>query len=152
MTILLIVFGFLGGILGGMGMDGGTLLIPLLSFLDIPQRTIQAINLIGFLPMSAVALFFHFKNGLVETKNIIWLILPAVLSAIGGSVLTGVSGEKVLRYCFGSLLFALGIWQLVKCISALIKDVKVKRIVKAQKKEINEFKNSLPNYIDRKSR
>lgn len=62
MTILLIVFGFLGGILGGMGMGGGTLLIPLLSFLDIPQRTIQAINLIGFLPMSAVALFSILKT------------------------------------------------------------------------------------------
>ena len=29
--------GFLAGIVGGMGMGGGTLLVPLLSFLDIPQ-------------------------------------------------------------------------------------------------------------------
>ncbi len=29
---LLILFGFLSGIIGGMGMGGGTLLVPLLSF------------------------------------------------------------------------------------------------------------------------
>ncbi len=53
---LLILFGFLSGIIGGMGMGGGTLLTPLLSFLDLEQKTIQAINLISFLPMCCVAL------------------------------------------------------------------------------------------------
>ena len=66
MTVWLIVFGFISGILGGMGMGGGTLLIPLLNFLDIEQQTIQAINLISFLPMACVALGLHFKNKLVK--------------------------------------------------------------------------------------
>ena len=59
MTVWLIVFGFISGILGGMGMGGGTLLIPLLNFLDIEQQTIQAINLISFLPMACVAWESH---------------------------------------------------------------------------------------------
>ena len=58
------LFGFLGGVLGGMGMGGGTVLIPLLTvFLNVGQKTAQAINLIAFSPMAAVALFVHFKNG-----------------------------------------------------------------------------------------
>lgn len=151
MTILLIIFGFLGGVLGGMGMGGGTLLIPLLSFLDIPQRTIQAINLIGFLPMSIVALCFHFKNGLVETKDLLWLVLPAVVASVGGAILSGVSSEKILRYCFGGLLLALGVWQLVKCLSAAVKGAKVKKIVEEQRKSIKTDANAVYNYIDRKN-
>ena len=41
---LLILFGFLSGIIGGMGMGGGTLLVPLLSFLDLVKKTINAIK------------------------------------------------------------------------------------------------------------
>ena len=48
---LFVLFGFLAGIIGGMGMGGGTLLVPLLSFLDMEQKTIQATNLISFIPM-----------------------------------------------------------------------------------------------------
>ena len=65
MTFLLILVGFLAGVIGGMGMGGGTILVPLLSFLDIGQKSIQATNLISFLPMCVVALLFH--NILVET-------------------------------------------------------------------------------------
>ena len=57
MEILIIIFGFIAGVAGGMGMGGGTLLVPLLSFLDIPQHTVQSANLLSFLPMCAAALF-----------------------------------------------------------------------------------------------
>ena len=82
---LLVLFGFLAGIVGGMGMGGGTLLVPLLSFLDIPQKTIQATNLISFVPMCVVALILHAKNKLIKTKGIGWLTVPAVVSAVAGA-------------------------------------------------------------------
>ena len=48
---LLILAGIVGGIIGGMGMGGGTLLIPILTiFLDVPQKNAQAINLVAFIP------------------------------------------------------------------------------------------------------
>ena len=56
----LILFGIIGGVLGGMGMGGGTLLIPLLTiFLNISQQNAQGINLIAFLPMSIVAIIIE---------------------------------------------------------------------------------------------
>ena len=45
-----ILFGLLGGVIAGMGMGGGTLLIPLLViFMQFSQLQAQTINLIAFL-------------------------------------------------------------------------------------------------------
>lgn len=110
---LFVLFGFLAGIIGGMGMGGGTLLVPLLSFLDMEQKTIQATNLISFIPMCCIALSVHAHNKLVKTDNVWWIIIPAVLSAVGGAFTAGITDNKILRYCFAAFLIAVGIWQLV---------------------------------------
>ena len=110
---LLILFGFISGILGGMGMGGGTLLIPLLGFLDIRQQTIQAINLISFLPMAVIVLVMHFKNGLVKPEKMEWIIIPAVIFSAFGAYLTKSVQPGILKICFGVFLLGLGIWQMV---------------------------------------
>ena len=118
---LLILFGFLAGVVGGMGMGGGTVLVPLLSFVDLPQKTIQAINLVSFLPMCSVALIFHAKNKLVETKNVLWLIVPAIIFAVVGALVADVASNEILRLCFAVFLIAVGIWQLVLSIKFIVK-------------------------------
>ena len=46
------IAGLVGGILGGMGMGGGTLLVPILTvFLSMAQKTSQFMNLVAFIPM-----------------------------------------------------------------------------------------------------
>ncbi len=117
---LLILFGFLAGIVGGMGMGGGTVLVPLLSFLDIPQKTIQAINLVSFLPMCCVALIFHAKNKLLVKQNILWLVLPALALAVVGALVADKASNDVLRYCFAAFLCAVGAWQLVVAVKFAI--------------------------------
>ena len=125
MTIfLLILFGFLAGIVGGMGMGGGTVLVPLLTFLDLPQKTIQAINLISFVPMCIFALVLHAKNKLVKTKHIWWLIVPAILCAAIGAFVADVATGKILRLCFAVFLIAVGVWQLVVAIKFAVKSKK----------------------------
>jgi len=94
-------------------MGGGTLLVPLLTFLNIPQKTVQAINLISFLPMCCVALIFHAKNKLLKTKNLGWVVFPASVSAIAGAFLAGEAENSVLRLCFAVFLISVGIWQFV---------------------------------------
>jgi len=55
--ILYLIAGFLSGLLGGMGMCGGTVLIPALTaVLNVEQHVAQSTNLIAFLPMSAFSL------------------------------------------------------------------------------------------------
>ncbi len=126
---LLIFFGFLSGIIGGMGMGGGTLLVPLLSFLDIPQKTIQAVNLISFLPMCVAALGFHAKNKLIKPKHLGWVVVPASLFAAVGAFFAGKANDKILRLCFALFLIAVGVWQLAVAIKFIVKRKKRMTVV-----------------------
>lgn len=114
MKLLYVLIGIIGGILGGMGMGGGTLLIPLLSVvLDVPQHTAQLINLIAFIPMSFVALALHIKNKLVVWKNLLYIILPAILSAIAASLIATKANTEMLKKLFGGFLVTLGLCYLI---------------------------------------
>ena len=144
MTIfLLILFGLLAGVIGGMGMGGGTVLVPLLSFLDIPQKTIQAINLISFLPMCCVALGFHAKNKLIETKHVWWLIIPAIVMAVAGALLADVADNKVLRLSFAVFLIAVGVWQLVVAIKFVVQQRKEHKKGKQQPSDDSQTNDEL---------
>lgn len=123
-VFLLIMFGFAAGVVGGMGMGGGTLLVPLLSFLDMAQKSVQAINLLSFLPMCCIALAFHGKGGLVKTKNLLWLILPAAITSACGALVTDKTPSEWLKIAFGAFLIAVGVWQL--CV-AIAYEVKIKK-------------------------
>ena len=139
MTIfLLILFGFLAGIVGGMGMGGGTVLVPLLSFLDLPQKTIQAINLVSFLPMCCVALGFHAKNKLIDTKHVWWLVIPAIAMAVVGSLVADKAANKVLRLCFAVFLIAVGVWQLIVAIKFIVQQRKTRKQSQQEPANIDE--------------
>jgi len=112
--VLLILFGIFGGILGGMGMGGGTLLIPLLTLgLEISQHTAQAINLIAFLPMSIVAIIIHCKNKLINFKIAIPIIIAGILSSICGSILANNIQSQNLSIWFGIFLIIIGVLQIL---------------------------------------
>ncbi len=108
------VAGVLGGVLGGMGMGGGTLLIPLLSiFYGVSQHTAQAVNLISFIPMAVVALIIHIKNKMVDFSKVIWIIIPGVISCIAGCFIAKELTGDLLARCFGGFLILLAIYQFV---------------------------------------
>ena len=104
--------GIAGGVLGGMGMGGGTGLIPILTiFCGVPQHMAQSVNLLTFLPMSALSLRVHAQNGLLDTKGALWMMVPAtVLSALGAVFVQGVA-SGALRVGFGIFLCLLSLYQ-----------------------------------------
>lgn len=113
--IFFILCGLAGGILGGMGMGGGTVLIPLLTILlSVNQKLSQGYNLISFLIMSVIAIIIHFKNGLVEKKVILPVVLPAIIFSIFGSLLANFIGSRALKTLFGIFLITLSIFEIVK--------------------------------------
>lgn len=108
----LVLAGLTSGVIGGMGMGGGTLLIPILTiFLGFAQKNSQAINLLVFVPMSVVALAIHMKNKLVDFSVGIPMILVGIIFSISGSLLASQVSNGVLRSIFGGFLLSIGIYQ-----------------------------------------
>ena len=110
--IVYFMAGLAGGLLGGMGMGGGTVLIPILTvFCGVPQHLAQSVNLLTFLPMAAVSLRVHAKSGLLDTEGVLWMAVPATaLSVLGGIFVQGVAGGA-LRIGFGAFLCILALYQ-----------------------------------------
>ena len=104
------IAGLAGGVLGGMGMGGGTLLIPLLTILlDVPQKTAQALNLLSFIPMAIIALILHAKNKLIDMRKVIVLTLFAVGASVVGSLLIEYVKGEIQTKLFGGFLTLLAI-------------------------------------------
>lgn len=105
---LYLLLGFLGGIPAGMGMGGGTVTIPLLVLVGgVEQKIAQCANLFSFFPMSLFALKAHADNGLLETKGLLWGVLPALLSSALGVLLATALPSEILRKGFGFFLIFL---------------------------------------------
>lgn len=109
---LFAVCGVLAGVLGGMGMGGGAILIPILTaFFGVDQISAQAVNLVAFIPMAVVSLIIHFKNKMVKTDGLLWIILPASACSLTGSLLALASTGTLLKKCFGGFLILLSVFQ-----------------------------------------
>ena len=110
---LFFLCGVLGGVLGGMGMGGGTALIPLLTLLlGVPQSAAQGVNLLSFFPMAALALTVHAKNGLLKKEGLLFLVLPALALSAAAALLAAHLPALLLRRAFGSFLVALSLFRL----------------------------------------
>ncbi len=110
--ILLVLAGIAAGALGGMGMGGGTILIPVLTiFFDVEQKQAQAINLVAFIPMAIASLIVHVKNKRVETKGILWIIIPATVLSLAGSMVAQAINGEILKRIFGGFLLLLSVAQ-----------------------------------------
>lgn len=149
--LLFVVCGILGGILGGMGMGGGTVLIPLLVLLlGVEQKVAQATNVIVFVPMAIVTLILHFKNGLVDKKGIKKIILPALIFCVVGCIVAKYLKSKTLLKCFGGFLTIIAIVQFVCIIkkrrkiicATCIKINNKKKLIKSLNYKENKGKNT----------
>lgn len=113
--ILFLIAGFFSGILGGMGMGGGTLLIPVLTvILGVEQHVAQATNLIAFLPMAAFSLKVHKDNGLLKTNGLWWIIIPALVTSVAAGFFASLLPSEVLKKLFGAFLIALSVKLLIE--------------------------------------
>ena len=94
----LITTGFLSGIIGGMGIGGGTILIPIMTiFLGFDQKTAQAVNLIYFIPTAITALTIHVKNRQIEKNNLWLLIVFGIIGTIIGTLCALKLDDTILR-------------------------------------------------------
>lgn len=103
--------GVCGGILGGMGMGGGTLTIPLLLACGMGQHMAQSVNLFSFIPMAILALYMHKKNGLLHSKGMSKIILPAICTSLVAAIFAHHVAGIALKRFYGLFLLFLGVLQ-----------------------------------------
>lgn len=129
----LILAGLAAGVIGGMGMGGGTLLIPILVlFMKMDQRLAQSINLISFVPMAIISLIFHMKNKLIDYKVVLYMVFGGIAAGVLGAWLVRFVQAAILKKLFGGFIALLGLAQ------ATVTVVKWIRAKKKKKKQIEE--------------
>jgi len=113
--MILSLIGFLSGIVSGMGIGGGTILIPaLILFTDISQHSAQSVNLAAFLPTAIIAIVVHSRNKSIRYKLAVYLVLSGILGAVIGSRLAICLSSGHLRRLFGVFLLLISIYELLR--------------------------------------
>ena len=117
-----LLIAILSGLFAGMGMGGGTFLIPLITLLmNVEQEVAQCINLLVFIPMAVVDIIIYSKKKYIDYKNW-WIIsVPAVIISTLGALVAFRLPGNVLKIIFGSFISLIGIVQIVVLIVKFIK-------------------------------
>lgn len=112
--IYYLLISIVSGVLAGMGMGGGTLLIPALTLImGVDQQLAQATNLLVFVPCAIICCIIYFKSKLIDFKNS-WLIVLSASAISIVAVLVAVKlKSKTLSIIFGTFLIVLGVVQFV---------------------------------------
>ena len=102
------------GSLTGMGVDGSSLLILWLTLVSgFDQVTARGINLLFFLPASAICCAFRLRQGTLKLRACLPAILSGCLAAVFGSLIAVSVDTSLLRKPFGILLLATGLRELL---------------------------------------
>ena len=108
-----VIVGALLGFLTGLGVGGGSLLILWLTLvLGFDQATARGINLLFFLPASAICCVFRLRQGRLNLR----VCLPAIVSGCAAAILGALAAASIdtalLRRPFGILLLLTGLREL----------------------------------------
>ncbi|WZL74579.1 sulfite exporter TauE/SafE family protein [Clostridiaceae bacterium 35-E11] len=110
--MIFIFIGLLSGIIGGMGIGGGTILIPsLIFFTSLTQQQAQSVNLLSFIPVACIALLTHFRNNNIEAAVCLPLIALGILGSICGSLMAVGLPSDLLKKLFGFFLLGMGLYE-----------------------------------------
>ena len=123
--LLLILFSGLSGIFAGMGMGGGTFLIPLLSlFLKIEQVFCQSTNVVCFIILASICFVIYIKNKLIDFDSFWWIVVPATLVSVFASVFALKVSSNTLQILFACFIILVGIFYFVSTLFIIKKSTK----------------------------
>ena len=106
-VFILIIIGFLAGLLSGfLGVGGGILIIPLLiMFLGFTQHQAQGTALFAMLPpIGILAALNYYKEGFVKWEYAVVIALTFVVGGYFGSKLAISLPDQTVRKVFGVIM------------------------------------------------
>jgi uncharacterized protein len=110
--ILLIIIGFFAGVVGGaLGLGGGIIIVPALVFiLGFQMHEAQGTSLAVLLfPIGILAVINYAKNGYVNYKFAVILIIAFVVGSYFGSVISIHLPDKIVKKVFGIFILLISL-------------------------------------------
>lgn len=112
--MIYVLIGLLGGIAGGMGLGGGTILIPLISiFLGVAQKQAQLLNVFSFIIMAFFVIFIYIKNKYIDVFPALLFAIIGAVSAIFSALIVKDFSNNTLKISFGIFLIVLAVIQFI---------------------------------------
>lgn len=107
--------GLFSGILGAMGLGGGSVLIIYLSlFTDTNQLMSQGINLLFFIPTAIAAVIVYAVKRQIKWKTVFKVALWGLLGAAVGIYFADLLGGNITSKLFGGLLIIMGLSEIFR--------------------------------------
>ncbi len=108
--MLLVIVGFAAGVLSGMGVGGGTVLIPALTIFEgADQHVAQTVNLFFFIPTAAAALAVHIKNKNAAIRPALKIVASGLVFSVLGAWLAASLSSNILEKVFAVFIIIFGI-------------------------------------------
>ena len=110
--LLLLLIGLIAGTIGGsMGVGGGIVIVPaLILFFGFSQHTAQGTSLaVLMFPMAIFGAYNYHKNGYVNIKYALILVLAFAVGQYLGSLVSVNLPERLLRKVFGGFVVLVGL-------------------------------------------
>lgn len=115
--LFLILIGFCSGIFAGMGMGGGTFLVPLLALIfNVEQVYCQSTNVLCFLGLAIVCFVIYSVKKLIDYRVILCVGLPAGIIAGVCCIFSLKIHSSLLKIIFGVFIILVGIYMLLTTI------------------------------------
>ena len=119
-NLLLILVSILSGIFAGMGMGGGTFLIPMLSlFFNIEQIYCQSTNVLCFVVLAVFCFVAYIKNKLIDFKVLLCIAIPGVVISFLASFFALKINSEILHIAFAVFILMIGVLSLISNIKEI---------------------------------
>lgn len=124
-VLLILLVSCLSGIFAGMGMGGGTFLIPLLSLcFSVEQIICQSTNVVCFIVLAIICSAIYIKNKLIDFKVFLCVSFPSAIIAFFASLFAIRIKSYLLGMLFAIFIIFIGVFYFIRCMVCFAKNKK----------------------------
>jgi uncharacterized membrane protein YfcA len=138
--IIAIVAGLFGALTG---LGGGTVMVPVLTYLGVDIKLAIAASMVSVIATSCSAASLYIRQGIVNLKTGMFLEMFTIVGAVIGASITLITGSEPLFIAFGAILILAGILLFAR------DRIPDKKITAGQPDRTFKFLDLAGQYVDR---
>ncbi len=113
-SVILLVGGFLAGVINAMAGGGSLITVPLLTLVGVDGNVANGTNRVAVLVQNASSAWGYTRKGFGSRRDAVTVLIPAAFGALAGSFWASQIDDQLFERLFGLLmlpLLALSIWK-----------------------------------------